>query len=148
MNRIIFILLFAVITCFSAQILASDCKSPSDYVHKLYSTDGHIVQYELSPSISYKEITVVFFGKRDQVLRNNTIVKLNSHKGTFSIPERVFIPPTQLWFNFVVTDTSGCKMWGLVNEVPIQGTENRISIGNPSGKGKAFYLKPKRQHNT
>lgn len=123
---------------------SSDCESPSDYIRKVYTTQEGTVEYELDPSIEYKQITVLFFGKRGQVKRANTVITLQSPKGTFSIPERAMVPPAQLWFNFKIKDSKGCERWGLVNEVPIQGQGNLIGIDSPSGEGDAFYLKSKR----
>lgn len=130
--------------CVSSQVWAGKCESPSDYVRKVFSSEEGRIQYELDPAIRYKEITVEFFGKSKQVRRDNTVLTLKNPAGTFSVPDRVYVPPAQLWFNFVVKDNSGCKMWSLVNEVPVQGKDNLIGIGNPTGDGDAFFIKQRR----
>lgn len=123
---------------------AAGCESPSDYVRKVHSTEYGKLYYELDPTLNYKEITVAFFGKRGQVRRNNTMVKLSSPTGTFVVPERALVPPAQLWFNFIVRDSAGCTRWGLVNEMPLNIKGNLIGIDNPSGEGDAFFIKPQR----
>lgn len=121
--------------------LVSNCPSPYDYVKRVYSTGDGKIEYELSPDFEYKNINVIFFGKREMVKRNNTSLVLTATHGSFKIPENVFIPPPQRWFNFVITDSNGCGRWGLVNEVPIYREGNKIGIDNPSGEGDAFVLK-------
>ena len=146
MRATIFLIL-GIMTIFAVapiSAFSSDCESPSDYIRKVYSSQEGTVEYELDPSIQYRQITVLFFGKRGQVKRANTVITLQSAKGTFSVPERAMIPPAQLWFNFKIKDSKGCERWGLVNEVPIQGQGNLIGIDSPSGEGDAFYLKSKR----
>jgi hypothetical protein len=123
--------------------IAAQCESPSDFVLKVYSANGNQIDYELRGDRKYREITVLFFGKKDHVMRANTVLRLPTPKGTFSIPERALLSPAQLWFNFVVVDESGCKSWGLVNEVPVAGQGNTIILDNPSGEGKAFHLRKK-----
>jgi len=117
------------------------CESQSDFIVKVYSTQGNQIDYELKQDRKYRKIQVIFFGKKDHVMRDNTIFELSSAKGTFSVPERALIAPAQLWFNFVIVDDSGCKSWGLVNEVPITSKGNIITIDSPSGEGKSFYIK-------
>ncbi|WP_374088532.1 hypothetical protein [Methylomicrobium lacus] len=140
------LLLFAILlsTIPTGSAFAADCESPSDYVRKVYSTEEGKINYELDPALNYKEITVTFFGKRGQVKRNNTVVKLDSHTGTISVPESALAPPAQLWFNFIVKDSADCTRWGLVNETPLNIKDNLIGIDNPSGEGDAFFIKPKR----
>lgn len=128
---------------FVTHAAAAQCESPADFVVKVHSSDGDRIDYELRDDRKYRDITVVFFGKRDHVMRSNTILRLPSPKGRFTIPERALVAPAQLWFNFVVVDASGCKSWGLVNELPIASPNNVIILDNPSGEGKAFHIRKK-----
>jgi hypothetical protein len=141
-----FILLFTATPI--TPLLGSECSSPRDYIRRVYSQDKKTISYEIDKSISYREATVEFYGRRGHVLRKNTIIKLDHPKGQFTIPDSVFITPPQLWFNFVVIDEDGCRIWGLVNELPISETGNIIGIGNPSGEGGAFYLREIKERNS
>ncbi len=132
--------LFSLVSCGSTGSVRN-CPSPYDYVKKVYSTGDGFIEYKLAPDFAYKNITVIFFGKRNMVMRNNSVLSLTEPQGKFKIPDEVFIPPAQRWFNFTITDNDGCRRWALVNEVPIQGESNKISIDEPSGEGAAFVLK-------
>ena len=76
-------------------------------------------------------------------MRSNTIVRLSLPNGSFTVPERALVAPAQMWFNFVVVDASGCKSWGLVNELAIASPNNVLILDNPSGEGKAFHIRRK-----
>ncbi|RJP75473.1 MAG: hypothetical protein C4522_20825 [Desulfobacteraceae bacterium] len=125
-----------------ASISSTPCKSPVDFVKEVYSADGKTIEYALDPNIKYQSVRIEFFAKRGMTLRHNTTVIIQAPNGTIPIPDKVFIAPAQRWFNFVAVDQSGCSMWGLVNEVPLQKQGNIISIDIPTpGEGHAFVLK-------
>lgn len=137
---LIFTLLLTVSGCTS--LVSSNCISPSNYIKSVYSSDGKFIKYELDPSIKFQTARIEFFAKRGMTLRYNTVVPLTSLSGTIKIPDSVFIPPAQRWFNFVVIDKNGCQMWGLVNEGPLQGEGNLVGIDIPTpGEGHAFVLR-------
>lgn len=132
--------LFSLLSC-STTGTVRNCPSPYDYVKKVYSSGDGFIEYKLAPDFEYKNISVIFFGKRNMVMRNNTVLSLKEPQGKFKISDEVFIPPAQRWFNFTITDNDGCRRWALVNELPLQGETNKISIDEPSGEGAAFVLK-------
>ena len=118
------------------------CHSPANYIKEVYSSGNNVIEYSLDSDIQYKTMNLVFFAKRGKTLRNNTSVKLDKSTGSISIPDDVFVPPSQRWFNFYVTNQNGCSMWGLVNEIPILKKGNIIGIDEPTpGEGHAFILK-------
>lgn len=117
------------------------CPTPYDYVKKVYSSGDGFIEYKLTPDFAYKSIAVIFYGKKNMVMRNNTVLSIKDLQGKFKIPEEVLIPPAQRWFNFIITDNDGCNRWALVNEVPLQGDDNKLSMDDPSGEGAAFVLK-------
>jgi hypothetical protein len=121
--------------------MSNRCESPSDFVVKVHSTQSDRIEYEFKQDRNYRKIQVMFFGKKDHVMRKDTILDLASAKGTFTIPAQALLAPAQLWFNFVITDDTGCKSWGLVNEVATATKGNFIAIDSPSGEGKSFYIK-------
>lgn len=125
--------------------MSSRCESPSDFVAKVSSIQGDRIEYELKHDRNFRKIQVIFFGKKDHVMRNDTILDLASAKGIFTVPAKALIPPAQLCFNFVIIDDSGCKSWGLVNEVSLASKGNVITVDKPSGEGSAFYIKKRRQ---
>lgn len=136
--RIVTFLLAGVVV---SPTLFAECASPSNYVRKVFSSQPNIIEYELDQSINYDDISVIFYGKRGHVLRPNTVIKLDSLKGKFTVPDTALIKPRQSSFNFVIKDNKGCESWGLVNEAPVSEEGNLIGINNPSGEGEAFYIK-------
>jgi hypothetical protein len=137
-------LFFFALVCFGCVSTTggSACHSPGNYIKEVYSSGNNTIEYSLDSAIQYKNMSIIFFAKRGKTLRNNTIVKLDSPSGSIRIPDSVFVPPAQRWFNFYVTDQSGCSMWGLVNEMAIQRQGNVIDIDEPTpGEGHAFVVK-------
>lgn len=142
MLRALGLLIVAGILTGCASTPSKPCKSPANFVKEVYSTDGKTIEYALDPSIRYQSVQIEFFAKRGMTLRGNTTVMIQAPRGTISIPDEVFIAPAQRWFNFVAVDQSGCTMWGLVNEVPLQKRGNIVGIDIPTpGEGHAFVLK-------
>ena len=142
MKRFLIVVAFFALSLFLVpkSAICSLCESPSDFVVKMHSAQGNQIEYELKQYLKYRKMQVIFFGKKDHVMRNNTVLDLTSAKGTFTVPDRALIAPAQLWFNFVIVDDSGCKRWGLVNEVHVASKGNDITFDSPSGDGKAFYI--------
>jgi len=141
---VVLFLFFSALFCFGCASIfrSSDCHSPGNYIKEVYSSGNKTLDYSLDNSIQYKTMSVIFFAKRGKTLRNNTIVKLDSPSGVIRIPDSVFVPPAQRWFNFYVTDQNGCSMWGLVNGMAIQRQGNVIDIDEPTpGEGHAFVVK-------
>lgn len=121
------------------------CKSPSDYVRRVFSKNGETIKYKLESKDRWSKMQVVFFGEPGVVLRNNTVLLLTETNGTLVVPEDAIGEPKQRWFNFLVTRPDGCEQWGLVAKQAIDdGLGNIIRISSPSGEGLAFEIPPAR----
>lgn len=140
-----FILLNCIVLvtfCANASAQADQCQSPYDYIQSVYSSGGKIVKYSLNPDFEYKKIRVELYGARNVTKSVNKIIRLDGVAGTFDVPSAA-LDAGQQFFNFVITDKSGCERWGIVTNSAISEQGNIIIIGEPTkGEGDAFFLRP------
>lgn len=140
--RIFLICLALVAFCANASAQAEQCQSPYDYIKSVYSSGGNIVKYSLNPDFEYKRIRVELYGVRNVTKSANKIIRLDGVEGTFDVPASA-LDAGQQFFNFVITDKSGCERWGIVTNSAISEQGNKIIIAEPTkGEGDAFFLRP------
>jgi hypothetical protein len=112
--------------------------SPSSFIKKVRYLGNYEIEYELNPDFPYANISVIFFGKRGVVVRNNTVLSLQGLRGKFKVSSEALIHPKQTYFNFLIKDNQNSDVWGLITRSVIEG--GGITIENPSGEGDAFFI--------